>query len=321
MTEKKVTSPKGDPVAAETTSASVKAEGVQPNTWEQEQVQRKRVQLAALAKMREPFPEGLVSYKPQRLCKAEEYDKLAKAHCDTCGGYHPANKKGERPVVGHLSYVGHAAVTKRNLDSDLTWNWEPLSWEANGEPHFDVTGGLWIKLTVAGMTRLGYGHNEVMKYSEIGSRTKAVISDAIRNAAMRFGAALSEWHKGELGLPDPAFVDSLGWGGLDVEPTGKPAVVMPEAASTAGVVDKTLTSIAKGYASEPQLSPAGVAAPVAKKADEPLAEEGEVKFISKKLLALKDPDALILSTIGVPSIEGLTKANFDLLKNAVKGKK
>jgi hypothetical protein len=69
-------------------------------------------------------------------------------------------------------------------------------------PKFDATGGLWIKLTVCGITRLGYGHAEQSNFKEIGSREKEVIGDALRNAAMRFGAALDLWHKGELHIEE-----------------------------------------------------------------------------------------------------------------------
>ena len=270
---------------------------------------------AALNKLREPFPDNLVSYKPQRLIKAEEYDKLPKGECKICGGYHATSK------TGHLSYVGHAAVTKRLLDADPEWSWEPAAFDANGEPHFDQSGGLWIRLTVAGVTRLGYGHNEVMKYSEIGSRPKAVIGDAIRNAAMRFGVALEEWHKGELGLPDPAFIHGLGWGGLDEqdEPKGKPAIEMP-AAKDAGSVHLKSGGV---VAPEPVVAKPAEAQPNNTPVSEALAEPGEVKNITMKLAALKqaDPDKLILDTIGIPSLEGLTKANFLKLKEALKGKK
>ena len=222
-------------------------------------------------------------------------------------------------MVGHLSYVGHAAVTKRLLDSDPTWSWEPLSLDANGEPHFDESGGLWIKLTVASHTRLGYGHSEQMKYSEIGSRTKAVISDALRNAAMRFGVALEEWHKGDLGLPDPLILDGSGFGGDGVEsPTGKPAVRMPEAAPQPAVVGagSELPNPAPVCPEEPKAQTAAAAS-------EPMAEEGEVNFITKKLAALKETDAdkLILDTIGTGTLDNLTKNNFAKLKLAVKGKK
>jgi hypothetical protein len=59
----------------------------------------------------------------------------------------------------------------------------------------DKIGGLWIKLTVADHTRLGYGHAEGKTG---GDAIKEVIGDALRNAAMRFGAALDLWHKGDL---------------------------------------------------------------------------------------------------------------------------
>jgi hypothetical protein len=54
-----------------------------------------------------------------------------------------------------------------------------------------------------------------------------------------------------------------------------------------------------------------------------LAEDGEKQFISKKLTALKDTDAdkLVFDTIGINTLEGLTKANFIKLRDAVKGKK
>ena len=45
-------------------------------------------------------------------------------------------------------------------------------------------------LTVCGVTRLGYGHAAPKSYGDPGMREKEVIGDALRNAAMRFGAAL-----------------------------------------------------------------------------------------------------------------------------------
>ena len=63
---------------------------------------------------------------------------------------------------------------------------------------------MWIKLTVCGVTRLGYGDAQGKSG---GDAMKERIGDALRNAAMRFGAALDLWHKGELhveedGQPD-----------------------------------------------------------------------------------------------------------------------
>ena len=114
----------------------------------------------------------------------------------------PASSIGKLPKGGTmLDYVGHANLTDRLLTVDPTWNWEPVAWDENGLPAYDAKGGLWIKLTVGGVTRLGYGD---------GPDPKQRIGDAIRNAAMRFGAALDLWSKEELEshLPEPVEVIS-----------------------------------------------------------------------------------------------------------------
>jgi hypothetical protein len=85
-----------------------------------------------------------------------------------------------------LDYVGHAAVTDRLLEVDPGWVWEPLALTPDGLPALDRAGNLWIRLTVCGVTRLGVGD---------GKNAKECISDAIRNAAMRFGVALDLWAK------------------------------------------------------------------------------------------------------------------------------
>jgi hypothetical protein len=94
-----------------------------------------------------------------------------------------------------LSYVGHAALTDRLLDADPYWSWEPLSVDSRGLPAIDDEGGMWIRLTVCGVTRLGYGDAQGKSG---GNAMKERIGDALRNAAMRFGAALDLWHKGDL---------------------------------------------------------------------------------------------------------------------------
>lgn len=146
--------------------------------------------ITGLLLLRQPFPPHQISKKPvgtkaQNDCPASE-----KKSCNICGGWH-------HPQVRHLDYVGHAALTDRLLDTDPLWTWEPLALK-DGLPAFDESGGLWIKLTVCGHTRIGYGHAAASNFKEIGSREKEVIGDALRNAAMRFGAALELWHKGEL---------------------------------------------------------------------------------------------------------------------------
>jgi len=143
--------------------------------------------------LREPFPSNQVGKLPKPTkSQTDEVKKNYKAgvRCEICGGWH-------HPKVVHLDYVGHAALTDRLLDADKNWNWEPLAFK-EGLPAFDATGGLWIKLTVCGVTRLGYGNAANSSFKEIGSREKEVIGDALRNASMRFGAALDLWHKGDL---------------------------------------------------------------------------------------------------------------------------
>lgn len=144
-----------------------------------------------LALMRQPFPDSAISKLPKPTkAQTEEVraDFKKGIRCAVCGGWH-------HPKVVHLDYVGHAALTDRLLECDPNWNWEPTAWTETGAPVTDAVGGMWIKLTVCGVTRLGYGHPDG---KEGGDATKETIGDALRNAAMRFGAALDLWHKGEL---------------------------------------------------------------------------------------------------------------------------
>jgi hypothetical protein len=146
-----------------------------------------------LARMREPFPDHQVSKLPKESKKQREEreaDRSKGVNCTICGGWHHRN-------VVHLDYVGHAALTDRLLDVDPNWSWEPMALR-DGLPAFDQTGGLWIRLTVCSVTRLGYGHAATKPNMDPGNREKEVIGDALRNAAMRFGAALDLWHKGDL---------------------------------------------------------------------------------------------------------------------------
>lgn len=91
-----------------------------------------------------------------------------------------------------LEYVGHAHVTDRLLQVDPFWSWEPLAFDADGLPKFDEHGGLWIKLTVCGVTRIGYGEPQG---SDFFDKRKGAVGNALRVAAMRFGVALDLWSK------------------------------------------------------------------------------------------------------------------------------
>jgi hypothetical protein len=135
-----------------------------------------------LALLREPFPPHQISKKPKPLKKDSQ-----RGNCRECGGYHGL------PAI-HLDYVGHAALTDRLLDADPTWTWEPVA-DPKGLGLPTSNDGMWIRLTVCGVTRLGFGSSDG---KQGGDGVKEVIGDALRNAAMRFGAALDLWHKGQL---------------------------------------------------------------------------------------------------------------------------
>lgn len=137
-----------------------------------------------LALLRVPFEKHQISKLPKPYKKDSP-----KGNCSECGGYHGL------PAV-HLNYVGHAAATDRLLEADPSWTWEPVAFDKEtGLPKLDKNNGLWIKMTVCGVTRYGYGSAE----GEFdGDFVKELIGDAIRNAGMRFGMALDLWHKGDL---------------------------------------------------------------------------------------------------------------------------
>ncbi len=100
---------------------------------------------------------------------------------------HTIPRKGAR-----LDYVGHADVTDRLLAVDPSWTWEPVS--PVERETLPPSNGLWIKLTVCGVTRIGYGDADGKTG---GDAIKEMIGDAIRNAAMRFGVALDLWSKSD----------------------------------------------------------------------------------------------------------------------------
>lgn len=108
----------------------------------------------------------------------------------------PPNQIGKLPRAGvQLDFVGHAHITARLLDVDPYWSWEPFAVGEDGLPRLDEFGGLWIRLTVCGVTRIGYGDAEGKKGPVA---MKVAIGDALRNAGMRFGLALDLWAKADI---------------------------------------------------------------------------------------------------------------------------
>lgn len=147
-----------------------------------------------LARLREPFLEHQISKLPKPTkaqTDAVKADFKQGVRCEICGTWH-------HPKVVHLDYVGHAAATDRLLDADPRWTWDPVPDPASlGLP--TTPGGMWIKLTVDGVSRYGFGCADGKTG---GDAVKEIIGDAIRNAGMRFGMALDLWHKGDLHLAD-----------------------------------------------------------------------------------------------------------------------
>lgn len=173
-------------------------ENEEAELWELTQMDE--LNLKKLEKLREKFDKSHVGKLPKPTKQQTDLvkqDYKNGRRCDVCGGWH-------HPQVIHLDYVGHASVTNRLLDVDPVWAWEPLAVNEFGLPAFDQNGGLWIKLTVLGVTRIGYGHASDKKG---GDAVKEAIGDAIRNAAMRFGVALELWHKGEFQQDENGFND------------------------------------------------------------------------------------------------------------------
>jgi hypothetical protein len=151
--------------------------------------------------LRAPFDAGAIGKLPRVWCyqcreaikaKRHNCDQHQRTQCRECGN-------NMTTAHLHLDYIGHAAVTDRLLSVDPSWTWEPVAIGTDGLPVLDRNGGLWIRLTVAGVTRLGYGDAEG---KQGGSAVKEAIGDALRNASMRFGVALDLWHKGDLHAGD-----------------------------------------------------------------------------------------------------------------------
>ena len=134
-----------------------------------------------------PFPPEQIGKLPRAATKAAK-EANKKGNCAICGKYHVL------PAI-HLDYASHAIITRRLIEEDPEWTWEPMAVDATGAPVI-TNGGLWIKLTVHGKTLPGFGD------AEGGRGIKEMIGDALRNGAMRFGVGLDLWIKEDLHVED-----------------------------------------------------------------------------------------------------------------------
>ena len=117
----------------------------------------------------------------------------------------PAEMVDTIPKGGvELKYLGHAATTRALLECDPAWWWEPMSMDDYGQPLLVTDDqnrpvGMWIYLHVCGVRRPGYGSCLPGK----GDAIKELIGDAIRNASMRYGVALSLWSRDHVDKATP----------------------------------------------------------------------------------------------------------------------
>lgn len=163
-------------------------------------------------KLREKFDTAHIGKKPKYTCKAcgdsraGVCDQHKKIRC-------PESPKGCGQWITekhmHVDFVGHANVTDRLLQVDPGWTWEPMAFGPDGLPALDSNGGLWIRLTVAGVTRIGYGAAEGKRGE---NAIKEAIGDAIKIAAMRFGVGLDLWRKEEASGKSPEEPTPIGRG-------------------------------------------------------------------------------------------------------------
>lgn len=130
-----------------------------------------------------------------------------------------------------LSYVGHAEITRILCEIDPEWTWAPAAW-IDGRPatHLQVgkmrkkdgtvvelpTVTMWGHLTLCGVTRTAVGSVESHK----ADLDKELVSDFLRNAAMRFGISLALWAKGTPPAPS-ALQSHTGTNGGTWEPSEK----------------------------------------------------------------------------------------------------
>jgi hypothetical protein len=126
----------------------------------------------------------------------EQIEALRRLHKET--RIPPSERVGKLPRGGtQLDFMGHADVTDVLLEHDPAWTWEPMAKTDAGEPVIstDVKGNpaLWAWLTIHGVTRPAVGTCT----PNVNDPLKELVSDMLRNGAMRAGVALSLWSKEE----------------------------------------------------------------------------------------------------------------------------
>ena len=119
---------------------------------------------------------------------------------------------GKLPKGGQqLDFVGHADTQKALTEIDPTWTMEPVAFDEYGLPAFRVENGMAhmaVWMTLLGVRRLGIGSVQASK----PDLYKELLSDGLRNCAMRHNVYLSLWSKSEwddVDRPAPAPAPAL----------------------------------------------------------------------------------------------------------------
>ena len=126
---------------------------------------------------------------------------------------------GKLPKGGQqLDFVGHADTQKALSEIDPTWTMEPVAFDEFGLPAFRVENGMahmaaWM--TLLGVRRLGVGSVQASK----PDLYKELLSDSLRNCAMRHNVYLALWSKSE--WEDVTYTPST--------PVAKPAIALKDA--------------------------------------------------------------------------------------------
>jgi hypothetical protein len=147
-----------------------------------------------LALLSKAFEQDEIEKLPKQVSKNDDTKygcrpgTQASADGYHCGGYHARSM--------HLDYIGHAGITDRLNQVDPQWTWEPMGFTPAGTPLMS-DNGMWGRMTVLGVTRIGYGDPG---RNSGPNAIKETIGDFIRNAAMRFGVGTYLWSKSESAL-------------------------------------------------------------------------------------------------------------------------
>jgi hypothetical protein len=150
------------------------------------------------AALMKDFSDEQIGHKPVTWCKACT-EAVRSGNGKACGNHREISCQKCRTKItsAHncLDFVGHADVRARLCEADPDWSWEPFEFPGVGAVVVDNGSpvGLWIKLTVGGISRPGYGSVDRGKREAM----KELIGDALRNAGLSFGIAWKLWAKGE----------------------------------------------------------------------------------------------------------------------------